>query len=340
MSGRFVLSWLLRCALVSVAMGRMQVASAHEVRPAYLQIDEIGPHRYEVLWRTPLLSGMRLPVVLRFSDGVRNVTEPIERELSDSLIERRIIDADGGLAGKRVAFVGLEATITDVMVRAENRDHQHATILVHPSQPWVTIEVRQSALSVVRTYFLHGVEHIIFGIDHLLFVLGLLLIVRDRWMLFKTITGFTVAHSITLAAATLGYVNVPAPPLNAAIALSILFMGAEVMRTWRGETSFALRHPWVIACAFGLLHGFGFASGLISLGLPHGDIPLALLLFNIGVEAGQLLFIAVILLLERAFRLLEISWPRPMEMMPAYLVGSLGAYWTIDRIAALLGGTG
>ena len=144
-----------------------------------------------------------------------------------------------------------------------------------------------------------GIEHILFGVDHLLFVLGLLLIVQDRWMLVKTISSFTVAHSITLAIATLGYARAPEPPLTAAIALSILFLGPEIVRSRRGETSLTIRHPWVVAFAFGLLHGFGFASGLTTMGLPRAEIPLALLLFNLGVEAGQILFVIVVLLLER-----------------------------------------
>ncbi|SED70825.1 HupE / UreJ protein [Rhizobiales bacterium GAS188] len=329
---RIALGGLL-AALVSTL-----VAHAHEIRPAYLQIDEIGRERYEVLWRTPLLSGMRLPVALRFPGDIRNVTGPSERELPDSLVERRIVDAPGGLTGRRIEFVALEATITDVMVRTQTRGGGHTTTLVHPSQPWVVIEARQTLLSVARTYLVHGVDHILFGVDHLLFVLGLLLIVRDRWMLVKTITAFTVAHSITLAAATLGYVHVPAAPLNAAIALSILFVGVEVMRSWRGETSFALRHPWLVAFLFGLLHGIGFASGLVSLGLPQGDIPLALLTFNLGVEIGQLLFVATILLLERAFRLLEIRWPWPLQYAPAYVLGTSAAFWTIDRVVAMLEG--
>ena len=176
------------------------------------------------------------------------------------------------------------------------------------------------------------------GVDHLLFVLGLLLIVRDRRMLIKTVSAFTVAHSLTLAVATLGYARAPAPPLNAAIALSILFLGPEVVRTWRGATSFTIRHPWVVAFAFGLLHGFGFASGLTAMGLPRGEIPLALLLFNVGVEIGQLAFVALILLLEHSFRVLAVRWPRWAESLPGYAVGSLGAFWTIQRVAVLIGG--
>ena len=167
----------------------------------------------------------------------------------------------------------------------------------------------------------------------MLFVLGLLLIVKDRWMLLKTITAFTVAHSITLAIATLGYAEAPVLPLNAAIALSILFLGPEIVRSWRGETSFTIRHPWVVAFAFGLLHGFGFASALTSAGLPKAELPIALLSFNVGVEIGQLSFVALILLLERAFRILEVRWPRWAEALPGYTVGSLGAFWTVQRLA-------
>jgi hydrogenase/urease accessory protein HupE len=154
-------------------------------------------------------------------------------------------------------------------------------------------------------------------------------------MLVKTITSFTLAHSITLAIATLGYATAPLPPLNAAIALSILFLGPEIVRVWRGETSFTIRHPWIVAFAFGLLHGFGFASGLTTMGLPRAEIPLALLLFNVGVELGQISFVILVLLLERSFRTLEIRWPRFAAALPGYVVGSLGAYWTIQRTLLL-----
>jgi len=219
-------------------------------------------------------------------------------------------------------------------------DGTHTTTMVKPSQPWVDITASQGPLAVAGTYLRQGIEHILQGVDHLLFILGLLLIVSDRWMLIKTITAFTVAHSITLAIATLGYASAPVLPLNAAIALSILFLGPEIVRRWRGETSFTIRHPWVVAFAFGLLHGFGFASGLAVMGLPKADIPIALLLFNVGVEIGLLFFVILILLLERSFKILEIRWPRPVQALPAYAVGSLGAFWTIQRTLVLLGVTG
>jgi hydrogenase/urease accessory protein HupE len=182
-----------------------------------------------------------------------------------------------------------------------------------------------------------GVEHIWLGADHLLFVFGLLILVQSRWMLLKTITAFTVAHSITLGLATFGYAHLPGPLLNAAIALSILILGVEIVRSGRGETSVTILYPWMVAFAFGLLHGFGFASGLSALGLPAAGIPLALVMFNLGVEIGQVSFVLLVLLLERSFRQLEIRWPRWVQALPGYTVGSLGAFWTIQRAAMLLG---
>jgi hypothetical protein len=333
---RSPVSLLVACAVLFIVVPGVR---AHESRPAYLEISETAPGRYEVLWRTPLLAGMRLPVALTFPAGVGDVAEPTVRVLPDSLVERRVIQADGaGLAGRRLEFVGLQATITDVLVRVQLRDGRRSTTLVHPSQPWIEIAAARGPLAVAGGYVLAGIHHILLGVDHLLFVLGLLLIVKDRWMLVKTISSFTLAHSITLAIATLGYGSVAPAPLNAAIALSILFLGPEIVRAWRGETSWTIRHPWLVAFAFGLLHGFGFASGLITLGLPRAEIPIALLSFNVGVEAGQLLFVVLILLLERAFRVLEVRWPRLIEWLPGYAVGSLGAYWTIQRVVMLVGG--
>jgi hydrogenase/urease accessory protein HupE len=332
----------LRCVALGVATAGaafVPTAIAHEIRPAYLQIDQNSANRYTVTWRTPTLSGMRLPIALGFPEGVQNVTDPVERDLPDSVVETRLIEVkDGGIAGKRVDFVGLQATITDVLVRVHLLDGKVTTTMIHPSQPWIDFATVRSPVEAARVYFVSGFEHILMGIDHLLFVLGLLFIVRSRWMLFKTITAFTVAHSITLAVATLGKVEIPALPLNAMIALSILFLGPEILRAWRGQSSFTIRHPWVASFAFGLLHGFGFASGLTALGLPQGDIPFALLLFNLGVEVGQLAFVALFLLLIAALKSIEIRLPRGMELLPAYVVGGLGAYWTIDRIVAMFGG--
>ena len=315
----------------------LPAAHAHEARPAYLEVKETAPGHFDVLWRTPVLAGMRLPIRLQLPSNVKDTSEPTVQELADSLLERRSIDAgNAGLAGKRFEFPGLQLTITDVLVRVELLDGRKWTNIVRPQQPWIEIAAAQSGWEVAGTYIVEGIRHILFGADHLLFVLGLLLIVKDRWMLVKTVTAFTVAHSLTLAAATLGNVSPPLLPLNFAIALSILFLGPEIVRSWRGATSFTIRHPWVVAFAFGLLHGFGFASALTGAGLPRSDLPLALLNFNIGVEIGQLGFIALVLALERSFRVLQMQWPRWVELLPGYVVGGLGAFWTLQRAAPLL----
>jgi len=323
--------------LVLACLATLPTAQAHEARPAYLELKETGPGQYTVLWRTPVLSGQRLNVVLTLPADVKNLREPVILQLPDSLVERRWISAGPeGLAGKRIEFAGLQFTITDVLARVELKDGRSWTTIARPAEPWIEITAARSTWQVAGEYVLEGIRHILFGADHLLFVLGLLLIVRDGWTLVKTITAFTVAHSITLAAATLGYVSVPTPPVEAAIAFSILFLGPEIVRRWRGETSFSIRNPWVVAFVFGLLHGFGFATALTSAGLPPSDVPLALLCFNVGVELGQLTFVATIILLERALSRAVVAWPRWVTMLPGYVVGGMGAFWTIQRVGLWL----
>jgi hydrogenase/urease accessory protein HupE len=309
-------------------------ASAHESRPAYLEIEELAPERYAVLWRAPVRSGMRLPVALRLPDGARDVTAPALRALADSTVERRVVEVPGGMAGKRIEIAGLEATITDVLVRVEHADGSHATTLARPSRPWVEIEAEPSRLAVAGAYLVHGVTHILEGVDHLFFVLALLLIVPSRRMLLATITAFTVAHSITLALATLGVVHVPGPPVEALIALSIVLLAAELIRMQRGERSLTAERPWLVAFAFGLLHGLGFAGALTEVGLPAGDLPLALLAFNVGVELGQLAFVAVVLALAAALRAAaRDAWLARARRVAGYAIGIAAAYWLVERLA-------
>jgi hydrogenase/urease accessory protein HupE len=321
----------LAIAVAMLVLALAGTAGAHEIRPAYLQIDQVGTSRFSVLWRTPLLSGMRLPVVLQFPDAVENVTEPTDRQLPDSIVERRIVEAAGGLPGQRIDFVGLQATITDVLVRVKLEDGTVTTTLVRPSQPWIDIQARQSSLQVLKVFVVSGIEHILFGFDHLLFVAALMLIVRRWGMLLKTVTAFTVAHSITLTCATLGWVNLPSGPVEIMIAFSIVLVGAEIIRMERGGTSMAIEWPWIVAFFFGLLHGFGFAGALADFGLPQGDIPLALVSFNIGVELGQLMFIAAILMAVSALRRI-VDVPRNAIIASAYAVGIVAAFWSIERL--------
>jgi hydrogenase/urease accessory protein HupE len=315
-------------------------ASAHESRPAYLAIAEIAPGQFSLLWRTPVLAGMRLPIVLKLPDRVKNLKEPIVSELADSLVERRWIDAGpNGLAGERIEFAGLQLTITDVLVRVQMRDGTVSTTLVRPTRPWIEIAATPGLLAVAGAYVLHGIEHILFGFDHLLFVLALILIVRDGRVLLWTITAFTLAHSITLSLATLGVVHVPGPPVEAMIALSILLLACEIMRLQRGQVSLTSRWPWIVAFSFGLLHGFGFASALTEIGLPQGDIPLALFSFNVGVEIGQLMFIGVVLgalICIRRFRIPP-GIRRSAVPVTSYAIGTTAAFWFIERLAGFAG---
>ncbi len=314
-------------------------ASAHDARPAYLQIQEISPGRYDVLWRTPVLSGMRLPVALKLPDAMHSVTQPAVQELSDSLVERQLVEADvDALGDARIEFPGLQASITDVLVRVVLLDGTHATTMVRPSRPYVEFTAARDPVAMAGAYLGHGIEHILLGFDHLLFVLALILIVPSTRLLIWTITAFTLAHSITLALATLGVLRVPGPPIEATIALSIVLLASEILRIQRGASSLTARFPWIIAFAFGLLHGFGFAGALKELGLPPGDIPLALLAFNLGVEIGQLAFVCAVLGTISLARRLRM--PAALELrvlsITAHLIGILAAFWFFERLAGLV----
>lgn len=323
-------------AFLILYTGILGRAFAHESQPGLLELRQLGQNRYEVIWRAPIYFGGPHPARLQLPEDWQTIGEPTVRQLPDSALHRRVVDVPGGLInGRTIRFPGLEATITDVFVRVTRLDGSQSSLVIRPTQPFAQLRGDRPWYVSSFEYLVLGFHHILMGIDHLLFVLGLLIIVQNRRMLIKTITAFTVAHSITLAIATLGYARVPGPPLNAAIALSILFLGPEIVRVWRGETSFTIRHPWVVAFGFGLLHGFGFASGLSTVGMPKTEIPLALLMFNVGVELGQIAFVVLMLLIYRSLKVLAFRWPRWADYVPGYTIGSLGAYWTIQRTAMM-----
>ena len=324
--------WALVAAMLLLCVGWCGQAFAHESQPGLLEVRQLDANRYEVLWRAPIYFGRPHPARLQLPEHWQSIGEATVRQLPDSALYRRMVRVPGStIDGSVIRLPGLEGTITDVFVRVSRLDGSESSMVVRPTQPYVELRGERPWYVSSAEYLGLGFHHILMGIDHLLFVLGLLVIVNGRRMLIKTITAFTVAHSITLALATLGYASIPGPPLNAAIALSILFLGPEIVRVFRGETSVTIRHPWVVAFAFGLLHGFGFASGLSTAGMPKAEIPLALLMFNVGVELGQLVFVLLILLVHRSLKVLAFRWPRWVAFAPGYAIGSLGAYWTIQR---------
>ncbi|HSK38846.1 MAG TPA: HupE/UreJ family protein [Arenibaculum sp.] len=326
---RFLLAlagWLL-CSLPAVA---------HESRPALLQLTETQPGRYEVLWKRPQRGDLTLGLRISWPGNCRDLAPASAQTVAGAMIERRLLECgQAALIGQRIGIDGLAGTSRDVLVRIEWRDGRVQTNLLNPASPWVDVQGPRPALAVAAEYFVIGVEHILLGIDHLLFVLGLVLMVRGTGLLVKTITAFTLAHSITLAMAVLGLVHAPQAPVEAVIALSILFLASELMRRRRDGPGLTERHPWLVAFSFGLLHGLGFAGALAEVGLPEADIPLALLVFNLGVEAGQLLFVAALLALSWLWRRAIVQPPPPwLRDAPAYAIGSLATFWLIERVAA------
>ena len=304
---------------------------AHEVRPAYLRIQQDAAERYDILWRVPARGEMRLGIYVGLPEHCRDLGEKLSWQEAGTHIEHWVVNCPGGLFGHEIEILGLSATVIDALARFERQDGTTQVERLTPASPSFELRESESIGQVIATYTTLGVEHILLGIDHLLFVLALLLLVPGRRMLVWTITSFTLAHSLTLAAATMGWVHVPQAPVEAVIALSILFVAMEIVHWRQGRPGITRRWPWLVAFTFGLLHGFGFAGALSEIGLPEHAIPMALLFFNVGVELGQLAFIGAVLL---CWALLgRFSWPAWAWRVPVYMIGSLAAFWTIERIA-------
>ena len=334
---------LLRLLNLCLLLAWLAPAQSHEVRPGYLELRELGGGDYDVLWKVPAKGDRRLGLYVRLpqrcdSDAPRSVFT------GGAYIERWRSRCGDTLSGAAITIDGLSATRTDVLARVERADGGSQTVRLTPAAATFTVSAAAGAGEVMRTYFVLGVEHILLGIDHLLFVLALLFLVRNWPRLIGTVTAFTLAHSLTLAAATLGWMQVPQAPVEAAIALSIVFVAAEVLHAERGHAGLAARMPWVVAFVFGLLHGLGFAGALREVGLPEHAVPLALAFFNIGVEAGQLLFIAAFFVLvwagSKLLTAAAVSGRTPstawsttaqLSLPAAYVIGTLASFWLIER---------
>lgn len=327
---------MMRAAITSLLVwwALALAAFAHEVRPAYLELREVSPDTFDVLWKVPANGEMRLALYVRFPADARQLSEPRGLFAGGAHIERWRIQRPGGLDGQSIAIEGLSSTKIDALVRVTDLDGVTQTFRATPDAPSVTVAAAASGWQVARTYTALGIEHILLGIDHLLFVFALVLLVKGWKRLVGTITAFTIAHSLTLAAATLGFVHVPGPPVEACIALSIVFVAAEILRSRAGKPGLTERAPWVVAFTFGLLHGLGFAGALTEVGLPQHAIPLALLFFNVGVELGQLAFIATVLALAAIARRLPLPLPPRARLIPPYAIGALAMFWVIERTAA------
>lgn len=316
-------------ALPALAFCCAHVA-AHEVRPAYLGIEAAADGHYEVLFKRPLTSAAPLPLVLRFPPRCETVSAAADAT-PEAFVQRFKLACAGGLRGETVAVDGLAAAITDVMLHVTLADGTQMAAMLRPAKPAVVIG--ESAAPALA-YLALGVEHLLLGVDHILFVLALMYFLRRAADLVKAVTAFTVSHSITLALSALELVRLPQAPVEAVIALSILFLAVEKQRG--GKQTLTARHTWLVAFAFGLLHGFGFAGALADIGLPKQNLLLALLLFNAGVEVGQLAVIAVALAFVAVVRRAPVIVPRHLVRAPLYASGCLAAYWFVARTATIV----
>lgn len=311
-------------------------APAHEVRPAYLELRQTGVETYDALWKVPGKGELRLGLEVDMPSSCTPIGSTRRAMVDNAYSERWSVRCAGGLNGGAIHISGLSATMIDVLVRVERLDGNTQVARLTPAAPSFIVESSPSRTKVARTYLVLGVDHILRGADHLLFVFALLILVKGGRRLFWTVTAFTAAHSLSLAGATLGFVRVPAAPVEATIALSIMFVALEIVRSRRGDAGVTTSFPWLAAFAFGLLHGFGFAGALSEVGLPPSAIPTALLFFNVGVELGQLAFIAAVALLfglaKRAGRKARMPKPAWAWLVPPYLIGGVSAFWFIQRL--------
>jgi hydrogenase/urease accessory protein HupE len=319
-------------------------AHADELRPGYLELRQTASGSYDLLFKVPARGeDLRLAIYVSLPEGAQDVAPPRMSFGDGAYVERRTIHRDGGLIGHPVKIEGLSGTSTDVLVRIESLAGAIQTERLSPTKTAFVVQATPGAGEVAATYLRLGVEHILFGFDHLLFVLALVILVQEWRRVAVTVTAFTIAHSMTLAAATLGFVDVPGPPVEATIALSIMLVAVEIPNARQGKPSLTARLPWLAAFAFGLLHGFGFAGALAEVGLPRHAIPLALLFFNVGVEVGQLVFVTAVLALiwllrHAASRRLaavrvKLAFDR-IDATMAYGIGGAAAYWLIERTTA------
>jgi hydrogenase/urease accessory protein HupE len=304
-------------------------AFAHEIRPAYLEITQASDSTYNVFWKVPAVNNQipKITPQLPFE-----LTETSNQNLVDSYIRQYTGIWNTSLSGETISIDKLDLTLIDALVQINLKEDISYSFLLQPDQTSYIVPKEPSRWQVVKLYTELGIEHILIGIDHLLFVLGLLLLVNGVRLLIQTITAFTIAHSITLALSALDLVHVPQAPVEAVIALSIVFLAREYLMVLRGHDSLTARYPWLVAFTFGLLHGFGFAGVLQEIGLPQQDVPLALLTFNIGVEIGQLIFISIILIFFKIYKSLNVTTPKWLINVVPYLLGAISSFWLIERI--------
>ncbi|MTH95709.1 HupE/UreJ family protein [Roseibium sp. RKSG952] len=330
--------WHLVALLVLLAGVPLKTAHGHALEPGFGSLEQIGGDTWHVFWRQPDVAGRAMPIRLQLPGNCTPRTGPDPRAAGGAWESTWVATCPDGLAGKRLDVLGLQNTRTDALLHVAPLGAPPQSLRVTALDPATVVPAQPDSWSVLKTYSVLGFDHILEGWDHLLFLFALILLIRDFWRLIGAVTAFTVAHSLTLAATTFGWVSLPSGPVEAIIALSIVFLASELALARPGTLRLSQSAPWLVTFAFGLLHGMGFAGALREIGLPQSDVPLALLAFNLGVEAGQIAFIVVIAavfaLVSKALRHRDILSARPAVLPLAYVIGGWSSFWFIERVGS------
>jgi hydrogenase/urease accessory protein HupE len=328
------MSWVRAIAgLLLLILVLSAPARADELRPGYLELTQKSASHWSMVWKAPIKGGLAThaqPILPKFC----TVSEPRRELVEAAVVSKSEVRCTAPLAKQALGLDGLDASFTDALVRIAPLGQPVQAARLTPNSPTVLMETRADSTQVAKTYFLLGVEHILTGYDHFLFVLSLVLLLVGGRTIAKTVTAFTVAHSLTLIGTTLHLISVPRQPVEICIALSIVFLAVEIVKAKPSAPRLSERFPWLVAFAFGLLHGFGFAGALAEIGLPEGDVPVALLTFNLGVELGQLIIVAGGLAVLAVIRHFAEPLIRSARVVAAYAIGSIAAFWMIERAIA------
>lgn len=309
-------------------------ARADELRPAYIEMTEQSPGQWTLLWKASANSRLGKNGEIILPENCKATDERKREFAASNILTRLTLKCEGSIQGQAIGLKGLELSSTDALARIAPIDSAMQTVRLTPAQHVATLEKPSVISNVAATYTIIGFEHILLGFDHLFFVLALVLLLKGGWLIAKTVTAFTIAHSLTLVGTTLGFLSLPSRPVEAIIALSIVFLAIEVVKAKPDDLRLSERFPWVVAFLFGLLHGFGFAGALAEIGLPEGDVPLALLTFNLGVEIGQLAIVALALAVLHGLQKFQPSWLHPAKTATAYGIGIIATYWFVERMIA------
>lgn len=325
---------MIRLLLALLAMMVPMAAQADELRPGYIEFTQRDAQNWRLIWKAPMRGGVTPATqpVLPASCTVKGT--PQRRMAPLAVITTSDVRCTSTVWGQRIGLTAFSGSQTDVLVRVAPLRRPVQALRLTADQPSAIIAAKPGRWQVAKTYFITGIDHILFGYDHLLFVVSLVLLLSGLWTVAKAITAFTIAHSITLIGTTMGFLGLPQRPVESVIALSILFLAVEIVKRDPERPRLSERIPWVVAFGFGLLHGFGFAGALNEIGLPEGDVPTALLTFNLGVEAGQLAIVLVTFALLALLRRFVPAAVPVIIRIAAYGIGTISAYWFIERTFA------